>query len=205
MFRGRFIQRSKGFRGDRDAARVEARVFAFFSFALALGIADVTSSWPPAPAIIIAIATFACAAPFVWYVAWSLITFLGFAPFQAPVSGGNRSRGCVRCRSQCRLAAARLDAFIARVEASAHAAAAGGSSMSVRRASGIVEDTVLSDYATDCEDWVLDILVEAWKLGASIPGSVKSRLVGRTVGDLRVLSVVLRELEDELGEIAASD
>jgi hypothetical protein len=63
------------------------------------------------------------------------------------------------------------------------------------------EDAVLSDYLADYERWVLDILAEARRLGASIPRSVRSRLAGQSVGDLEVLSVVLRELEDELGEM----
>jgi len=63
----------------------------------------------------------------------------------------------------------------------------------------------LSDYAVDYERWVLDILAEAWRLKASIPRSVRSRLGGQSIADLQVLSVVLRELEDELGEIAATN
>jgi hypothetical protein len=103
------------------------------------------------------------------------------------------------------LAAARLEALTARVQASLYSAAAGGSGTSVRRALRAAEDAVLSDYVADYERWVLDILAEAWRLGASIPRSVRSRLAGQSVGDLEVLSVVLRELEDELGEIAATD
>jgi hypothetical protein len=173
---------------------------------LALGIPDAASSWSPAIAIPIAFLAVAGAAPLLWYGAWFALTFLGFAPPQPQVSTRDHRRRCVACRSQCRLAAARLEALTARVEASLYSAAAGGSSTSVRRILRATEDAVLSDYvADDCEGWVLDILAEAWRLEASIPRSVRSRLAGQSVGDLKVLSVVLRELEDELGEIAATD
>jgi hypothetical protein len=199
---GRFIRSANRLRDDTKAATVEARVFAFFGFGLALGIPDASSSWPLLVATTVAVLSLACTAPFIWYAAWVTITFLGLAPSRAQISERNYSQCCVRCRTQCRLAAARLDASIARVEASAHAASAGGSVMTIRRASEAVEHAVLSDYANDCEAWILDVLKEAWQLGASVPGSVRSPLAARTVGDLRVLSVVLREVEDELGRIA---
>jgi hypothetical protein len=202
---GQFIRSTNGLRADVEAAKVEARVFAFFGFALALGIPDATSSWSPAIAIPVAFLAFTGATPFLWYGAWYALTLLGFARSQPQASNRDHRRRCVVCRGQCRLAAARLEALIARVEASLYAGAAGGSSASVRRVSRGVEDAVLSDYVVDYECWVLDILAEAWRLGASIPRSVRSRLAGQSVGDLKVLSVVLRELEDELGEIAATD
>jgi hypothetical protein len=172
---------------------------------LALGIPDATSSWSPAIAIPVAFLAVAGAAPLLWYGAWFALTLLGFAPPKPQASNRDHRRRCVVCRSQCRLAAARLEALTARVEASLYSAAAGDSSTSVRRVLRAAEDAVLSDYVADYERWVLDILAEAWRLGASIPRSVRSRLAGQSVGDLEVLSVVLRELEDELGEIAATD
>jgi hypothetical protein len=205
MLTGRFIRSTNGLRADVEAAKVEARVFAFFGFALALGIPDATSSWSPAIGMPVAFLAVACAAPLVWYGAWFSLTFLGFAPAQPQASNRDHRRRCVVCRSQCRLAAARLETLTARVQAALHSAAAGGTSTSVRRVSRAAEDAVLSDYVADCERWVLDILAEAWQLGANVPRSVRSRLAGQSVSDLEVLSVVLRELEDELGEIAATD
>jgi hypothetical protein len=172
---------------------------------LALGIPDATSSWSPVIAIPLGIVAVGGAAPLLWYSAWLVVTLLGFAPPQPQASNRDHRRRCVVCRSQCRLAAARLEALTARMEASLYSAAVGGSRTSVRRVLQAAEDAAVSDYLADDEGWVLDILAEAGRLGASIPPSVRSRLAGRSVGDLKVLSAVLRELEDELGEIAATD
>lgn len=196
MFRGRFIQRSSRFRaGDRDPARVENRVLAAFGFAVAVEIWDASSSWPSPVAILVAVVAAAPASPLIWYLGWSLAAFLGFDPSQATFDVEGDGGEHVACRTQCRLAVSRIQAFIARIEALAGEA---------RGSRGRVESIVLSEYTQRCETWILDILEEAWHLGACVPRSVKSRLSCESADDLRVLLVLLRDVEDELGMIATS-
>jgi hypothetical protein len=182
-----------------DPARIEGRVLAFGGFGLTIGVADVSSAWPVVLAITMGVLAFGCVAPGLWYGSWFVVNFLGFAPPESRVSAQAYRRRCAACRRQCRLLAARLDALVIRVEASAEAATAGGNRWNGGRHSAYVRDLVLRSYEDDeYEDWLIDILREAWELGASVPASIKTRVAAKTVVDLRVLSSVIRDLEEEL-------
>jgi hypothetical protein len=62
-----------------------------------------------------------------------------------------------------------------------------------------LERAMLAEYRADYESWIVDVLNEALDLGATIPKSVGTLLEGRNVSQLRALSSVLKEVEEQIG------
>lgn len=193
--KGRFIRSSKGSRAKTDPGRIEGRVLSFFGFGLTLLTFDWTLrstvfAWP-----IVALAGL-CATPFLWYCGCFAKTFLGLGELDSPPSGDrDSSRRRALAARQCRRVSAALDALIAGEDISLGAAMGGGTH---NRASARSQAGVLSEYQVSLRPWVEMVFEEAYGFGA-IPPSATELVEGRNISQLRSLSSVFREAEEELG------